>query len=225
MKERKVDVYLGTRFVGTLAETADGALNLQWTYEGNDPVGGWIVSYTVNGSAPQEITAEGSTLSLKPLIPGCKYVFTIASADGRTVFNNVCEKDVEKADGFNSYKIDTGDMNFKMLKRPEKENWTYRDAVGGPFTTTFNAGEKASFLIVLAHWQDRSSNSIEILYVVRDENGVPVSADTQTMVWNDMWDNGYCELDIPQIPAVEGAYTLEVYFNHRIASTTNFTVR
>lgn len=212
--------------ISTLAETGSNSLKLQWTYEGSDPVGGWIVSYSINGGAAQEIPAENeAAVTLKPLIPGSKYVFTIASADGRTVFNNTCEKEVEKAPLFNSYKIDTEDMTFNMLKRPEKENWTYKDAKDGPFTTTFNAGQEASFLVVLTHWQDKSQDSIEILYVVRDENGAPISTDTRTMVWNDMWDNGYCELDIPQIPAAEGAYTLEVYFNQKLASTTEFTVK
>ena len=212
--------------ISTLAESAGNSLKLQWTYEGNDPVGGWIVSYTVNGGAAQEITAKSeAAVTVKPLIPGCKYAFTIASADGRTVFNNICEKDVEKAEGFDSYKIDTGDMTFNMLKRPEKENWTYKDVQDGAFTTTFAAGQNASILVVLAHWQDKSTDSIEILYVVRDESGAPISADTQTMVWNDMWDNGYCELDVPQIPAAEGAYTLEVYFNQKLAATKNFKVR
>ena len=212
--------------ISTLAEESTDSLKLQWTYEGDDPVGGWIVSYTMNGGAAQEITAESeASVTIEPLIPGCKYAFTIASADGRTVFSKTCEKEVDKAEGFNSYKIDTGDMKFNMLRRPEKENWTYKDAKDGPFTTTFTAGQKASFLVVLSHWQDKSSDSIDILYVVRDENGVPVSADTQTTVWNDMWDNGYCELDVPQIPAVKGAYTLEVYFNQKLASTTDFTVK
>ena len=212
--------------ISTLAETGNGALNLKWTYEGKDPVGGWTVSYTVNGGALQEVTSESeAAVSIKPLIPGCKYVFTIASADGRTVFNSTFEKDVEKAEGFDSYKIDTGDMKFNMLKRPEKENWTYKDVQDGSFTTTFAPGQNASILVVLSHWQDRSSDSIEVLYVVRDENGAPISADTQTMVWNDMWDNGYCELDVPQIPAAEGAYNLEVYFNQKLAATKNFKVR
>lgn len=211
--------------ISTLAEDVDGTMSFQWTYEGSDPVGGWIVSYSINGSAVQEVQAADSAVVLEPLIPGSTYSFTVATADGRTVFNNTCTAQVEKADNFDSHRISASDMTFNMLLRPEKENWTYRDARNGPFTTSFTEGQEASFLVVLSHWQEKSRDQIEILYVVRDENGAPVSADKQTMVWNDMWDNGYCELDIPQIPAAEGSYTLEVYFNQKLASTTAFTVK
>jgi len=37
-----------------------------------------------------------------------------------------------------------------------------------------------------------------------------------------MWEMGYCELDIPELPGDAGKYTIEVYFNGAYVTTQNF---
>ncbi len=204
---------------------AGSALNLQWGYDGADPAGGWLVMCSVDGSAiPDVIKTEANSLSLSPLLPGSQYVFTFQAADGATVFNGSYTYDAPEAPTFSSYGVAAEDMTFKMLKRPEKENWTWYDAKNGPFVTTFASGQKASFLVALDHWQDKSRDEISIMYVIRDENGTPVIVDTQTRVWNDMWNNGYCCMDVPELPATAGTYTLEIFFNANLAATQEFTI-
>lgn len=204
---------------------AGSALDLQWGYDGADPEGGWLVMCSVDGSTiPDVFKAETNSLAISPLLPGSQYVFTFQAADGATIFNDRYTYDAPEASPFSSYGVAAKDMTFKMLKRPEKENWTWYDAKNGPFVTTFASGQKASFLVALDHWQDKSRDEISIMYVIRDENGTPVIVDTQTRVWNDMWNNGYCCMDVPELPATAGTYTLEIFFNSNLAATQEFTI-
>lgn len=212
--------------VSVLSEVSGSRLNLQWGFDGAEPEGGWQVLYTIDGSETVEvIRTDSNTATVFPVIPGSHYEFTFQAADASTVFEGVFHLDVPDAERFSAYSIDWDEMTFHMLKTPEKANWTYRDVRNEPYTSTFNIGDKASFLVVLDHWQDESRDEIVILYVIRDEEGNLVSADTVTTTWLKMWDNGYCELDVPSIPDVAGAYTMDIFYNGYFVTTQNFTVQ
>ena len=66
---------------------------------------------------------------------------------------------------------------------------------------------------------------MDILYLVRDAEGNPVSSSIKTYHWRDMWSKYYCELDIPNMPSTPGNYIISVYFNGGLAAEQAFTVQ
>ena len=115
-------------------------------------------------------------------------------------------------------------MTFKMCKTPSKKNWDRYDLSSKDYTTTFDAGEDASFLVKLSKKPKSSSNRITTLFVIRDENGNIVSTATTTEKWKKMWTDKYCELDIPSMPKVVGNYSISIFFDGEFAHEHSFTI-
>ena len=111
-----------------------------------------------------------------------------------------------------------------MCKTPKAKNWDRYDLKKSDYTTEFESGKKASFLVRMKQSYSTSSDSITTLFVIRDENGTIISSSTVTKKWTDMWYRNYCELDIPEIPKSAGKYTISVYFNGSLANEQAFTV-
>ena len=65
---------------------------------------------------------------------------------------------------------------------------------------------------------------VTTLYVIRDADGKVVSAKTESRTWDDMWDNRYGELTIPEMPKTPGNYTVEIYFDGEAVTTQSFTI-
>ena len=112
-----------------------------------------------------------------------------------------------------------------MCKTPEEEDWDRYSLSDEDYTTTFAPGEKASFLVYLNSEYNVSYDEIQTLYVVRDEIGGIISAETQTRLWVDMWYRGYCELDMPSTPVLPGNYTVDIFFNGQSVTSQSFTVQ
>ena len=115
-------------------------------------------------------------------------------------------------------------MTFKMCKTPSKKNWDRYDLSSKDYTSTFDPGSKASFLIKLSKSPKSSSDKITTLFVIRDESGNIVSIATTSEKWKKMWSNKYCELDIPSLPQVAGKYTMRIYFNGGFVHEQSFNI-
>ena len=91
-------------------------------------------------------------------------------------------------------------------------------------------GQKLSILLRSPYdfWLDR--DDMRILYVIEDADGNVMTELTaqDEAVWYDLWydktDYHYCELDIPNIPAEAGTYTVSVYFNGCKICRITFTI-
>ena len=200
-------------------------IGLSWTPATEAPDGGWILRYSADGSAAVQIAVpEGNSVVIKPAIPECTYLFELLTADNAVVLGGTQVYAMEDADSFEGYDVTASDMIFKMCKTPSNEGWDRYDLDDSDYTTTFNSGEKASFLIRLTHAYDRSNDTITATFVIRDSNGTIVDISTSSSSWLDMWYKNYCELDIPSIPQIAGNYAVSIYFNGAFANTTEFTV-
>lgn len=205
-------------------ETDPNKLTLTWECA-DTPEGGWLLLYTMDGSAAQEISCEsGNTVTLDTKIPGVKYVFTLQAANGTSVLGGILYYTAPAAQNFSGYGLSTETMTFKMCKTPSWKNWDRYDLSSSDYTTEFEIGQNASFLINSGHQYSTSSDEITILFVIRDENGAIVSTSTTTMIWKKMWYRSYCELDIPSIPQTAGKYTVSVYFNGAFANEQSFSI-
>ena len=115
-------------------------------------------------------------------------------------------------------------MTFHMCRTPDNSNWNRYDLSDDDYTTSFRAGEQASFLVHLSKAYGVSNDDIVTMFVIRDNADNLVDASHITNTWISMWYRNYCELDIPALPAEPGEYTIEVYFNGALAATQTFLV-
>ncbi len=187
---------------------------------------GWVVQYSIDGSAPQEIIIKNENrVEISPYIPGATYSFTIQAVDGADVFGGTYTFAAEKAELFSGYDVTGEDMDFFLCKRPEEQSWDRHDLSGSDYVTEFLPNEKISFVIKMQKVYDTVGGDINVLYVIRDSDGKLVNTSTYSSTWTAMWDYYYCYLDLPYTPAAPGTYTVTVYFNNLFIKDINFTVK
>lgn len=201
-------------------------LSIQWDYQGNAPEGGWLLTYAIdNTDIEGVIQCEENSADIPVVIPGASYRLSIQAASGATLLGGEFTYTAPEAQGFGGYGVSWENMTFSMCWTPEEADWNRYSLSDEDYTTTFAVGDKASFLVYLNEEYNISYDEIVTLFVVRDEAGKIVSADTQTRLWIDMWYRGYCELDMPSIPQVPGNYTVDIYFNGAAVTNQSFTVQ
>ncbi len=212
--------------VDNFSVSNDDPNNLKLTWEVLTKVDrNWIVLYSINNGSSQELACEntGSAI-ISPAIPGATYTFSLQTTDGDPILGGEVVHKCEDAQEFKGYAVSAKVMEFKMCKTPSYSGWDRYDLSKSDYTTTFEIGQKASYLIRMRSEYNTSNDEIVALFVVRDENGTIVNSSTSTNTWVKMWYKNYCELDIPSIPQVPGKYTMSVYFNGALANENSFTV-
>lgn len=210
----------------TAKEEAGNILSLNWTYTGEAPAEGWVLDYTLDGGNAITLSCPENTAKI-PCYPGSQYEITVHPVGEATYFGTSLSYQAEKADMFSKYNANAKDMDFKMCLTPDKKNWDRHDLDDSDYKETFKIGEKASFLIKLPKKVKKSDDKITVTYIIRDENGLPVSLNSIESTWNKLWNKKYCELDIPQMPETAGKYTIDIYFNGRQINkdALNFTIK
>ena len=198
---------------------------LTWKTNDENTQKNWLLLYSIDGSAAQEMECKENSATITSVIPGANYTFTLQPVDGSPVLGNVHKHKTPDAEEFSGYGVKASNMTFKMCKRPSKKKWDRFDLKKSDYTTSFEVDQKASFVIQLKKNYTKSSKKIDILFVVRDASGNIVASSNTTEVWKNMWTNKYCELDIPEIPKTPGEFTINVYFNGGLANAQSFTIK
>lgn len=207
-------------------DTKANTLVVSWNDNGIKPADGWYLVYSADGSQSQKIQCpDNNTVEIANPIPDAKYIFSLQTAEGTPVLGGQCTHAAQKAAVFSGYGVTADMMDFKMCKRPSKKDWSRSDLAESDYTASFKSGTKAAFLVHLKHSYKVSGDKITTLFVIRDENGAVISAESTTNTWKKMWYRSYCELDIPSIPEVAGNYNISIYFNGAFAHQQSFTVK
>lgn len=187
--------------------------------------GNWILLYSADGLDIHEVTGTSDNwIEVKPIVPNATYTFTLMNSAGSHVFNNSLEYFVNQSPDFNNYNVTAANMEFNMCKTPDDPDWDRFDLKPEDYKTTFTVGERASFLIRVRNQYNPLSDNIVSMFVIRNKDGKIVNVATSEQTWINMWYKGYCELDIPVMPASPGEYTVTVYFNGYYAGERDFTV-
>ena len=206
-------------------DTIPGELTLRWNYQGAEPEGGWLVLYTASGIPEQQvIRTDTASATLPSVIPGTAFTFTIQPASGSTVFGGSAAYEAPAAPSFSGFMLTAADLTFRMCKTPANPAWSQADVPETDYVNTFAPGEKASFAIFIGTVYGISEESVRTLAVIRDESGNVVDTVTVTRSWSSMWYKNFGKLDLFELPANPGNYTVEVYFNEMLVTTQNFTV-
>ena len=200
-------------------------LLLSWEYTGNAPTGPWILTYNVDGASYKEMVRTNTNSAvITPLVPGAKYSVSILLEDGTTVFSEPFTVSAPKPERFSGYLTGADYITASMCRTPSKANWTHTDLAASDYTDTFKKGEKGSFLLYTSRNYNRSNDVITTMYVIHKEDGTLVSSNITQQTWTNMWYKRYCELDIPDLPADPGTYTIAIYFNGAFVYSQEFHI-
>lgn len=212
----------------TADTSTDGIISLKWE-SASTPAQGWVVSYSINGSEEAiTVTSNEKTLTLSPAVPAAKYTIQVYSADPvETLVEAVsCNTPGAKELSLtiNNKAYTKKNFQFSLCTRPQTGNWTHQDATT-VYTQSFTAGQSAGFVVFLNEKAEKSQDTMQISFIISDENGYIVSAEASEMIWDSMWNNGYCYLNIPSIPTKPGYYKIMVCINAQSACEYSFTVQ
>ena len=69
-----------------------------------------------------------------------------------------------------------------------------------------------------------SSDEVLITYVVKDTDGTPVDYYTGSGEWNSLWNNKLYVGELLRTPQEAGEYSITIYFNNQLLTTSTFTV-
>ena len=217
-------------------DTDETRLILTWDNEGDAPADGWVLKYSVDGTAHKDtVKCDGNSAVVQPRIPGASYVFSVESSDGNSVFGGTYSYDCPNAkiykdeDMLITENVINSKLSINMLVTPEDSNWSYKTHGKNAFTSTFQSGQKASLLLHISSDFYTREQDTTILYVIRNESGDVLMdyVSQETMDWQLMWsgdDYRYCELNIPSIPTEPGKYSLYLYFNNGAIAIVDFSV-
>ena len=209
-----------------LDNSTPGQLVITWTYEGTAPAEGWQLAYTIDGSEAVTVVCEKNTCTLTELVPGASYSIRFLFPADVTVFAKEATFVAPAAEPFTGYTVTADDITVRMCRKPDKDNWIYSDVAKDGYVTEFAADEKAGFVLRLTKEYVTSPDMIDVLFVIRDDSGAVIDTAVYKSSWTDLWYRGYCELDLPVLPAEPGSYTAEIYFNgdYVTAAPIAFTV-
>lgn len=199
-------------------------LNLTWE-SSSEPNGGWVVLYSIEGSASQgTVSTTSNSAQIKPCIPGETYTFTIQQASGDATLTTPLISQAPEAQDFSGYGMTRNTIDFALCQRPG-DDWTWDDVPSSGYTNNFAVGENISLVGNLQGSSVVSDDVISTLYVFRDQDGNLVCYSFQERSWRNMWSQSYGEFDVPQVPNQAGKYTLSIYFNGKLVTEETVNIQ
>ena len=224
---KRVFVSAGSVTVSELKmdDSVSGQLTVNWSYEGPQVEEGWMLLYTINGGETQVVHCTNNTSAVIPaLIPGGKYEISVQPPFGATVFGGKGSYTAPGGTDFNDYNTKSDRITLRMCATPKGAGWHWYNLWEKDFTTEFKIGQKASFVTHVEGNYKHSDDVIDVLFVIKDSTGTPMSIDRSNRPWSGMFTEGYGELDMPTMPANPGTYTVDIYFNSAYVASQAFTV-
>ncbi len=214
----------------TVDDSAEDQLKVTWDYDGANPEGGWLLIYSMDGGNSQSVVkTKTASAVVTPKIPDAKYLFTIQSQDGTSIFGNVQTYICPSAESYEGNGLTAADVEGMLVKTPEQAVWHFGNVGNEAVTDQFKVGEKISAILHGTKNFYLPGERIETLYVIRDAYGnvLPDLVAEETNYWKEIWFDGdyhYAELDIPKIPTKAGDYVLSIYFNGMSIAEITFTL-
>ena len=208
---------------GMTAEADGTSITVSWDVEGVLIPETWTLTYGPETLLNQvEETVTGSSITLEGLIPDASYVFTLSDPAGNRI-GGTMETRAETGSA-SDYDGPLGGYYVALFDMPTTAGWnTTMLSIG---KATFAPGSPIVFGVepIYRPIQQDDPVDVEVMLVVRNEDGDPVAFSTETMSWNDMWDEKLFAASITTVPEEEGNYTLELYFDNMFANSKKFII-
>jgi len=209
----------------TASAVGNNSLKLAWGISQTAINSKWLVMYSVDGSTQQEvIRTDATSVVISPVVPGANYSFTLQLEDGSTVLGGSLDYQTKAAEDFSGYLVTNKDMLISMCNPPSASGWSYEDLEDSDYVTKFRSGELGGFVLMMTKKYNNSKDTIVTHFVIRDENGVPVSWNSNVRTWDSMWSKNYCELTVPAMPTEVGVYTIDIYLNGQFLHQHSFAI-
>ena len=203
-----------------------------FTWESSQPIpdDGWLLQYKIAGiDNEMTIPCSSNTATIYPIIPNATYQVYLQDIKGNILLGSqteiITKAPVDFAKQFGSFEGKREHLEFTICRTPKMPNWGRFDIPANDYTSDFNAGDNASFLVKFNGLHNEPDEEVIISYVVRSEDGTPLHYGVQSNTWKAMWPTTYCKLNVPAIPAVAGSYTIEIYFDGGLAHQQAFTIK
>lgn len=212
-------------------ESDPNVLNITWDYTGNEPAGGWLLMYSIDGGEANKsvVKCENASAMIRPKIPDADYQFTIQTADSTTVFGSNHSYSTADSETFSGNDLSADEITGFLVKTPEEEDWLFDDLGSGSVTDSFAIGDPISIVLQASGNFYLPNSNMEVMFVIRDahDNVVSELVGTTQTTWRNLWfsgDHKYGELDLPKVPGYAGSYSVTVYFDGDFVVTIPFTI-
>lgn len=199
------------------------AMDLTWTSTGQTPSNGWILTYTIDDSAPITVMCPENSATIA-LQPGGTYTFDVRPVDDITYFGLTHTYGPVETDTYSGFTVTAADMSLTMYTAPAAEYWDANDLIAAAPKSEYAVGESACLLIQLAKSYEVTDDIVVTTFVIRDANNGLVSTESSSRTWDEMWHKRMCAVQIPQMPTTPGTYTLDIYMDGGYVSTLEFTI-
>ena len=123
-------------------------------------------------------------------------------------------------DTMDAYGVSPGNTYISLWEKPSGDSWNYLSLSNSK--STFAADEDIALCLQVSG-RNNSTNAVQILYVIRDADGNPVSDASDSRSRSAMWYQLRHTSTVPN-PGKAGDYTLEVYVDHALLKRIAFTI-
>ena len=202
--------------------TTEGTLQVTWDCSGVAS-NGWILTYIVDNAPQQDLTLTENTANLL-LIPGGTYTITVTAIDASRQFGGSCSYNCPKADPFQGWGVTKDDLQTALCIRPESDTWTAGEVPPSQYTTIYAAGQAIGLVIQCDAEPEMAEETVRICFVFHDANGKLLYVAEIEVLWNSLWVNNGCALDLPWLPEDPGEYKVCVFFDDREITELAFSV-
>ncbi len=218
----------------------NGTVTITWNTPAGSPENGWHLTYNTVGSfhVPYFVRdIKEDSVVLENLIPNTQYQFTLyltTEDASKALFGETSTTlETPAAEAFADYDIDPNPVygrdasNVSLWLCPDKEDWTYMDLEN--LRHSFTKDEKIAVCIQVESIS-ASEDTVDLLYVIRNENGQVVVDETQEFTWDSLWFERRHANAIPlpkkesESTSTPGNYTLEIYINGMLLVQKDFTI-
>ncbi len=241
----------------TAQPDADGNLVVTWETPAGEPNGEWRVCYKLkNGSYSEKAgvaipsvscaAEDENSVVLKYLPADAEYEITLLALDTesnsypRIFGTTTIAVTTPEATAFTGYQIlpvtpygdgYEADSLIALWEMPEDENWDYRDLLSAR-RTTYSTDERIALCIQIDSC-DVSTDTVHLMYAVRNAEGDVITVDSREIVWNSVWFDRRHTGAVPMpllydddgnSTVMTGEFAIEVYINGRILASKNFVI-
>ena len=206
----------------TCTITDEMALHITWDFLGQSPRS-WLVAVSIDGNEPLQMATETNELLLM-LLPGSTYTFGFIAAPGSEILQDQHSYIAEDVPVFEGFGIQASALSCLLCLQPEEEVQDWSAYLRENYRIAFAFGEDGAVLLRANEQIEAFEDTVLVQFVINNAAGQPLHMNSASMIWNGMWQDGYCCLNLPYLPERSGDYILTLYFDKQFIAALEFTI-